>query len=632
MGIADVRLELESSAARTTSVTFAVGDHTAELEVASRGGVSMIRGSVRIPEVALWWPHTHGPQELYETHIGVRTDNGDCDLNLGRVGSRSIDLDRNGGEFSVSVNDEPVFCRGACWSTADVVRLVSEHDGYQRILQAVCDAGMNMLRVGGTMIYEADEFYELCDELGILVWQDFMFASMDYPVGDPAFDASVDTEARQFLGRHEANPCLAVLCGGSEVEQQAAMLGMPRGQWSNDLFERTLPNICRSLRPDVPYIPSSPTGGALPFRVDEGAAHYFGVGAYLRPLSDARLSRVRFASECLGFANIPDGPSTERFLGGSPFIHHPQWKRRVPRDSGTGWDFEDIRDHYLELLFGIDPATLRYSHNSRYLEISRIVTGELMASVFSEWRRPGSPCSGALVWFLQDLWPGAGWGVIDAYGRPEAAYYYLKRTLAPIAVLITDEGLNGLRVHVVNESRKPLRGRVEVHLLREGHVRVANAATEIDITGHGTASFDVDSLLGAFVDSSYAYRFGPPSHDIVVARLIPDGVIAPVSETFHFPAGRPLAPRVDSLDATAHHLGGGEWMLTLTASQFVYSAVVDAEGFDAEDNYFHLLPGEPKLIRLKALGETPMLPRGFVEALNLRGTVRIDFEDACDEV
>ena len=120
----------------------------------------------------------------------------------------------------------------------------------------------------------------------------------------------------------------------------------------------------------------------------------------------------------------------------------------------------------------MSPATVRYSDNSRYLAISRIVTGEVMAATFSEWRRPGSSCSGGLVWFLRDLWPGAGWGVIDAYGRPKAAYYYLKRALAPIAVLIVDEGLNGLHVHVLNESRKPLNGRLEVRLFRDENVHM----------------------------------------------------------------------------------------------------------------------------------------------------------------
>ena len=135
-GIADVRLELDSAATGSTGATLVVGDHLAKLDVESHGGESTIGGSVRIPEVALWWPHTHGAQELYETRVRLQTDGGDCELKLGRVGFRTIVLDRDEGSFSVSVNDEPIFCRGACWSTADVVRLIADREGYQDILRA----------------------------------------------------------------------------------------------------------------------------------------------------------------------------------------------------------------------------------------------------------------------------------------------------------------------------------------------------------------------------------------------------------------------------------------------------------------------------------------------------------------
>ena len=181
--------------------------------------------------------------------------------------------------------------------------------------------------------------------------------------------------------------------------------------------------------PEVPYVPSSTHGGAFPHQPSMGVSSYYGVGAYLRPLSDARRSALRFAAEALAFANVPEEPTLLSMAQGQAIrVHHPRWKQRVPRDLGAGWDFDDVRDHYLAQLFDLDPMRLRYADHERYLALSRVASGEVMAAAFSEWRRERSSCRGALVWFLRDLWPGAGWGLIDAQGLPKAAYYYLKRT------------------------------------------------------------------------------------------------------------------------------------------------------------------------------------------------------------
>src|SRR6185369_12142958 len=228
-------------------------------------------------------------------------------------------------------NGVPIFCRGACWTPLDPVSLAADRAAYAETLGLARDAGMNMLRVGGTMVYESDDFYDLCDEMGILVWQDFMFANMDYPE-DESFVASAVLEARQQLARLEARPSLAVLCGNSEVEQQAAMWGATRERWSPRLFHEVLPAVARELRPDVPYWPSSAHGGAFPHEASRGTTSYYGVGAYMRPLEDARRSEVRFASECLAFANVPEPAA----LAPSLRAHHPAWKARTPRDFGAG--------------------------------------------------------------------------------------------------------------------------------------------------------------------------------------------------------------------------------------------------------------------------------------------------------
>jgi len=239
-----------------------------------------------------------------------------------------------------------------------------------------------------------------------------------------------------LLSRLQGRPSIAVLCGGSEVAQQAAMLGLPRERWQSALFEETLPAIAASMCPDVPYVPSTPWGGTHPFQVNVGVSHYYGVGAYLRPLSDARTSEVRFTSECLGFSNVPDAATVALVPGGIAGAgHHPGWKSRVPRDSGAPWDFEDVRDHYFEALYNTDARLLRSTDPARYMALSRIVTGEVMAHVMSEWRRPASSCRGALIWFYRDMWPGAGWGLVDSLGKPKAAFYIVRRAMLPVALL-----------------------------------------------------------------------------------------------------------------------------------------------------------------------------------------------------
>ena len=132
------------------------------------------------------------------------------------------------------------------------------------------EAGINMIRVGGTMVYESDLFYTLCDELGILVWQDFMFASMDYPVDDLEFLDNISQEAGYQLNRLSRHACISIYCGNSDVEAQAAMSGIAKNNWDLPFFDTDLQQICNSLHPSIPYIKSSPTGGALPFHLSEG--------------------------------------------------------------------------------------------------------------------------------------------------------------------------------------------------------------------------------------------------------------------------------------------------------------------------------------------------------------------------
>lgn len=604
-GVVDVALRVAVVDGRAIeSARILVGEVEAELACEAGADGFLLRGSVRVSDIALWWPFSHGSPALHPVRALVRTSQGEVAVDLGRTGFRTVTLDRAGGRFGLRINGVEVFCRGACWTPLDVVGLASDKDAYRAALEMARAAGMNMLRVVGTMLYEAEEFHDLCDELGILVWQDFMFANMDYPAADDAFVRSVGAEAAQVLDRLGPSPSLAVLCGNSEVSQQAAMLGLPREEWSHPLFDQLLRDAALASRPDVPYLPTTPNGGTLPFHVSEGVSHYYGVGAYMRPLEDARRARVQFAAECLGFSNVPCEETLEQLLrDGEAPTSHPRWKARVPRDRGTSWDFDDVRDHYLRLLFGADPALLRTTDLPRYLELSRVTTGEAMAAAIAEWRRGGSSCRGALVWLYRDLWPGAGWGIVDALGRPKAAYYFLKRALAPVALLATDEGLNGLSLHAVNDGPRAIDAEVRLALYRLGDVRVGDGLATISIPAHGAIEISADAILGRFMDTTHAYRFGPPGHDLIVASLIDQKSGQRIGQAFAFPCGLSM-PRSDDLgtQAFAEQTAPGEWRVTVRTKKFAQAVALDARGFVADDDFFHVEPGGEHVVTLRGPG------------------------------
>ncbi|MET0342509.1 MAG: glycoside hydrolase family 2 protein [Polyangiales bacterium] len=591
----------------------AAGTGTARLHVHRDGAVVTLRGEVPIADLALWWPHTHGAQPLSEVTLALA---GHAPESLGQVGFRTLTIDRgdDGQGFGLRINDVPVFARGACFLTSDFLGLGEA--GLAALLEHARRAGMNMLRVPGIAAYPPPAFHRLCDTLGILVFQDFMFANMDYPAGDPDFDAAVEAEVRALLVRTGPSPSTAVLCGGSEVAQQVAMLGFGEERWRSALFDARLPALAEALAPFAAYVAHSPSGGALPFHVDAGLAHYYGVGAYLRPFDDLRRSRVRFASECLAFANAPCTETIERFMRDleMPF-HHPRWKERVPRDRGVGWDFEDVRDHYVATLFAVDPRMLRAQDPERYLALGHAAVGACIEAAFSEWRRAGADCRGALLFWLQDLWAGAGFGLIDADGLPKSAYHHAARAFRSPFLGLTDEGLNGLAAHVVNEQAAPLDASLHVALYRDGELLVVEGGRALHVPARGALSLPVDALLPRFADATYAYRFGPPPHDLVVATLHRgDEVLA---RAHHLPLGRARARAELGLVGTLGAAEGGAW-LSVTSRAFAQHVRIDVPGYLPEDDFFHLAPGETRRVWLAARSERAGPPRGTVDALNAR--------------
>ena len=551
-------------------------------------------GDVRVGGVERWWPHTHGQPHLYR--VELRTGAGELVRSVGfRELGRDADLEADG--LALQVNGVHVFARGVVWTPVPEPEL-------RGTLVQLRDAGLNLIRVVGTTVYESAAFHDLCDELGLLVWQDLMFANMDYPIADPAFRALVEPELRQALGQVAGRPSLAVVCGNSEVEQQVGMLGLDAELGRGELFDGLIPSLVAEAGIDAVYISSAPTGGEQPFRTDRGVANYFGVGAYLRPLDDVRRAAVRFASECLAFANVPE-------------IQPGTYTEGVMRDVGADWDFADVRDHYLELLHGIGRG------HPDYWERARFVTGEVMAEVFGEWRRAGSVCGGGIVLWSRDLVPGAGWGILDEQGGRKVVWHFLRRALAPVAVWTTDEGLNGIAIHAANDTAEVVRARLRVALYRDSEVCVGEASEELELGAHSVVERSVEGLLGRFVDVSCAYRFGAPQQDLVVTSL--EGANGLVVRDFRFPAGRPRERRDPS--AVGLHVsasaGPGGLEVTVGAARLLYGVRVSAEGHVPSEDGFNVEPGGSVTVVLGPSESAARPARIELRALNLVGPVEV---------
>lgn len=582
----------------------------------------MWRGLVEVASPPLWWPHTHGEPHL----LPVSLHGDDFECSLGPVGFRDVQLDTgaDGDACIIRINGERIFCRGVNWTDDALTTTLPagfpfdpDINPFDRNVRQLRAMSANMIRIPGVTTRMPPEFFDACDLHGIMVWMDEPFANFDYDFDCLQREFDIEGSLTRYLEDIETSPSLVVVCGGSEMAQQGAMLSLPESVWKSAWYTERLPEIVTAVRPDVITVPNSPWGGELPFQVDKGVSHYYGVGAYMRPLEDARRANVRFASECLAFANLPQPERLKLITTAHPAS--PEWKAHVVRDLKADWDFEDVRDHYLGLLYGVDPARLKQDDPARYLALSTAVPGEVMEATFAEWRRVGSVTRGGLVWLWQDLKQGFGWGVRDWQGVAKPAYYALQRAFAPLHLGLTDEGVNGLHLHLTHEGRQHDIGtefKLSLTCYGDDGSVVMDGARDIALPPRTQMKLSSAEMFGIFFDVNYAYRFGPPAHVAVVARL-EDTTSGHTVDAFHFPQGRAAAMADPGLSVTCEKDQYGNWWLAMTARCLAQSVHVVLENGTAANDWFHLPPGTTR-IRTSCHKQPP---RGYVTALNAPQTV-----------
>ncbi len=592
-----------------------VGDATAPFSIEG----DQLVAKIATEELAKWFPHTHGTPTLHRVAINLLTDDHRAiSIDLGLTGIRDLAIDRgpDGKGFGVVINGAPIFCRGGSLMPLNVTTLDDDPQKLRDLLELLQRSGVNMVRISGTTVPASTILFDLCDELGILVWHDLTLANFDYPSSE-GFVADLIAETAAWCDRASLSPSLVVVCGGSEIEQQAAMTGLGLDRVSEMPLLEALETFIHAHRPDLAFVRSSPTAGHLPFAIDQGVSHYFGVGAYRRPLSDARTSGVRFASECLAFANVPSQQQVVSLLGDSRKAPtDPRWKERVPRDRGVGWDFDDVRDHYTRILFGVDPLDARYTSPDWYLTLARATSAELMKRTFAEWRRGSSSCTGALVWFLNDLWAGAGWGVIDSTGEPKAALHGMAQALTPVALLAVDEGLNGLDFWVCNDLPVALEATLSLTALQDGRSVVMSSQLSVEVPANAHLLVRTDSVFGQFTDATRAYRFGAPSFDVVVGHLSrPDGSSLAAAS---YVCGTPLVQLPDlGVQVKGHWIGPSTLELEIASERFSRLVDIEIAGARVWPNMFDVCPGRNAFITAE-FGTGVVPSHGYATPVNAR--------------
>lgn len=417
------------------------------------GGIA--RGMVEVAHPRLWWTHDLGRPELYTLEAVLESPEGhELDRYTTRFGIRQVHLvqapDGEGGlSFRLFLNGVPLFARGANWIPAESMLGAAPPERYRRLLTLAREGNMNMIRVWGGGMYEDPVFYETCDELGLLVWQDFIFACAEYPDDDPAFVREVEAEAAWAVKRLRNHPSIALWCGNNEndwIASQNTWEEPGRAFPGYRIYHQVLPAVCAALDPTRPYWPSSPYGGDDPNADEMGNKHNWQVwhgGVYPRrshepPRHDPSPEGVnfrryqedwgRFVTE-FGIHGSPRLSLLRRYVTGPLTYNGEAFLNRIKDPNGN------VK---IEQLFAYHTGQPR--DIEAYEELSTLVQAEGMRVACEHYRAREPLCSGALVWQLNDCWPGISWSLIDYGLHPKPAYYAVRRAFEPRAVFLAPAG------------------------------------------------------------------------------------------------------------------------------------------------------------------------------------------------
>lgn len=587
---AEVKAVKELEASLTFELVGSEGKHSKSLSVKLGRGINECRTKIKIPKPRLWWPRGYGPQNLYTLRVRLEAVGEVLDEATVRTGIRSVELvqepDEEGKSFYFKINGVPVFCKGANWIPADSLLPRVTRERYAKLLKMAAEANMNMIRVWGGGVYEDDAFYDLCDELGIMVWQDFMFSGGEYPEAD-WFLKKVEREAMEVIKRLRNHPSIVLWCGNNECEWS-------RRGWM--IFHDVLPRICARLDPSRPYWPSSPYGGDLEIRSAhfnvicrcgdpnsprEGDRHNWDVWHGWRDYYDYERDNARFVSE-FGLQAPPDIETIERFASpedqgffSKVMLHHNKMYLVAP----PGYGNERIL-WYVMIHYGL-PKSLE-----EQIYWAQVCQGQGLKVGIEHWRRRKFKTGGCLIWQLNDCWPAISWSLIDYYLRPKASYYIVKRAFSPVLVSLAREG-DRVAVYVVNDELRELKGTL---LFKVMHVERGEVLREeVEVTVPPNASVKV---LEKRIEE---LKLRDPTTHYLLARLMVGGKV--VSENVMLlEEPRHLRLLKPNISFEVEEVGRCRYRVRLHSDKYAMAVKLRVRELEAEfeDNYFDLHPGESR--------------------------------------
>ena len=551
----------------------------------------------------LWWPNGQGAQPLYRVEVEVVSADGTViGIWAQRLGLRTVKLDRQadawGESFQFVVNGRPVFAKGANWIPAHSFVAGLKRADYERDLTSAAQAHMNMVRVWGGGIYESENFYDICDELGLLVWQDFMFACTPYP-GDAAFAASVRAEAEYQVRRLRNRACLALWCGNNEdfgCQGTDLTANQQKLAEYEVIFHDTLPAVVAAHDGVTDYWPSSPWRGGHDTSNAAGAArgdtHYWDVWHGRHPVKDYEKHDFRFVSE-FGMQSF-NSPATQATF--------------CPPDDGNV--FGPTMENHQKNRFGnqiiLDYVSRRYrfpKDQDALLYLSQLNQAFCMQTGVEHWRRNMPRCMGALYWQLNDCWPVASWSSLEFTGRWKALHHVARRFFAPALVCAH---VPGQETDTIGNYRKTTVR--EVHLYTVCDAPMAKPGLmrwdlfHLDGRRLKRGQLKVSLRPGESVKQKTLDLAGPlASHgrDSLCLRIALEVEGQRVSEeTVFLTPPRFLALPKALTTVSVKMISPTRAALTFTSTAFQHRFYFDLGGLShrSSDNFFELYAGEPKTI------------------------------------
>ncbi|MEF3131753.1 glycoside hydrolase family 2 protein [Rhizobium sp. 268] len=413
-------------------------------------GETHVNHLFHIDNPRLWWPSGSGEQALYSLSVELPTDEV-----TKQIGLRTIELittpDASGSRFAFKVNGREIFCRGANWIPADALFSLSSPEKTEDLLQSAVAANMNMIRVWGGGFYEQDHFYDLCDRLGLMVWQDFMFACNLYPSTEDFLD-NVAVEVDYQVRRLSSHPSIALWCGDNELVGaltwfEESRKDRDRYLVSYDRLNRTIEQAVKKALPGALWWPSSPASGYLDFgdawHADgSGDMHYWSVWHENKSFDNYRSVRPRFCSE-FGFQSYTSLPVIKTYAEEKDMnVASPVMELHQKNAGGN------------ERIAGTMFRYFRFPKDfPNFVYLSQIQQGLAIKTAVEYWRSLKPHCMGTIYWQLNDTWPVASWSSLDYGGRWKAMHYLVKRFFQPVAVAaIPSEDGKTIRLSLVNDT------------------------------------------------------------------------------------------------------------------------------------------------------------------------------------